>query len=112
RERAWRRPPAAQRAPALAPRAPAPCQARTPAHEPSVRSQPRCQRSTETEATDPRSPRLDGVREAPEEREFDARKMLLQQAAHLLIVHALAQPPQLVGGRRPVPRDEGLARYG
>ena len=112
REQRLRRRPAPQRAPGLAPRAPAPCQARTPAHEPSVRSQPRCQRSTETEATDPRSPRLDGVREAPEEREFDARKMLLQQAAHLLIVHSLAQPPQLVGGRRPVPRDEGLARDG
>src|SRR5439155_9167612 len=107
----WR--PAPQRAPRLAPRAPAPCHGRARAREASVGPQPRRQRPPETEATDPPSPRLDGVPQLPEEREVDARKVLGQQAAYVLIRGPLThQPAELVGGRLPFPWNQGLARHG
>src|SRR3989442_15706939 len=71
---------------------------------------PRRERPPETEATDPPSPRLDGVPQPPEEREVDARKVLVEQTAHVLIPGSLTQPAELVGGRLPFPWNEGLDR--
>src|SRR5207247_2168548 len=95
--------PAPQRAPRLAPRAPAPCQGRARAREPPVGPQPRRERSPETEATDSPSPRLDRVSQLREECEVDARKVLVEQTAHVLIPGALTQPAELARGRLPYP---------